>query len=133
MSRGERGYYAFFLNKKGNGNMSIWPNPLYGPYEYERIDGHGNEWYDLFHEGYELWICELTLDGKKENKEMKKKIKPELVMEEIKNDFAADGELITLKHKYHGKWLVVEATSITDELPTTNNDQDEEFEVVVNE
>lgn len=107
-------YYAFFIDRK-DAELSIWKEPFHGPYEYERIDTHGNEWIDLLYDRYELWICDLAL-GKRRIK------KPEIVLEEIKNDFLSDCMEAELKYKYHGKWLVVQVVSIDDdELPTLSN------------
>lgn len=104
-SKQEARYSAFFLDKE-NANTDIWEGPLCGPYEYESIGSHGNEWFDLFMDGYELWIHDITLSGDR--------MVPDLVLRDIKDDFADDGIKIKLKHKYHGKWLIVQVVDIKD-------------------
>jgi hypothetical protein len=99
-------YFAFFLDRKGAADLSIWKYPVLGPYLYDGINGHGNEWYDFLHDRYELWICDFSF-GEPEKIEP-----PDIVLEEIKRDFARDAEVITLKHKYYGKWLAVRVVSI---------------------
>jgi hypothetical protein len=108
-------YCVFFIDRK-DADLSSWTEPIQGPFEYDMIDMHRNEWYDLLHDRYEMWICDNS-----SKKRMKDRIKAELVLEEIKNDFAEDGEYVRLSHKYYGRWLVVRLVSIDEELPALGN------------
>jgi hypothetical protein len=77
----------------------VWSEPFYGPYEYGGIDAHGNEWFDLLGEGYELWIQDIISTNPEGLIDYK------TVVNEIKSDFAEDGIKVKVKHKYDGKWL----------------------------
>lgn len=52
---------------------------------------HGNDWYDMLYEGYEMWVS--SMDGKKP--------KPESFVEEIKIDFECNLEYVEVEHKYY--------------------------------
>ncbi|MEM3160687.1 MAG: hypothetical protein QXJ74_07880 [Nitrososphaera sp.] len=103
-------YFIMFLNRDGTIGDFLHDAPI-AYWHYEDFRNHGNEWYDLLFEGYEMWIS--NLQGRRP------RVEP--IIEEIKRDFAGDGIQIELSHKYHGKWLVVRAKEIDDEPPKEGN------------
>lgn len=103
-------YFVMFLDRSGKIGDWMHDKPI-SYWTYDGLLDHGNEWYDLLYEGYEMWIS--SMDGKKP--------KPEPFVEEIKLDYERDGEYVEVGHKYHGKWLVLKLTSHTDEPPAFGN------------
>lgn len=103
-------FFVMFLDRSGR--IGDWMHDK--PISYTMYDGildHGNEWYDLLYEGYEMWIS--SMDGKKP--------KFEPFVEEIKLDYERDAEYVEVGHKYYGKWLVLKLTSHTDVSPEFGN------------
>jgi hypothetical protein len=94
-------YLAFFIEKEVAREHTPWNKPFYGPYEYGGIDAHGDEWFDLLSDGYELWIRDVTLKGEDKLTDFNK------VVKEIRSDFAEDGIKVRVLHKYHGYWLAL--------------------------
>ena len=103
--------FVMFLNRDGLVDELFMRDSPVRTYYYEDFRNHRNEWFDLLHERYEMWVSDLS--GHRP--------RPEPFIEEIKRDFASDGTTIELSHKYHGKWLVIRVWKIDEEPPKAGN------------